>query len=68
MRRWASSISLSIRSAGRLTKTQTVSASNVSNLNRSSNSVCMVSIDSRVMGVRSFILVLRLPSHQIADC
>ena len=43
MRRWAPSISLSIWSAGRLTKRDEISARSVSNLNRSSNSVYEVS-------------------------
>ena len=46
MRRWVPSISPSIWLAGRLTKRAEVSARNVSNLNLSSNSVYMVSIDS----------------------
>jgi hypothetical protein len=45
MRRWASSISGSIRSACRLIKRDEISARTVSNLNRSSTSVHKVSFD-----------------------
>ena len=45
MRRWAPAISPFIWSAGRLTRRAEVSARSVSNLNRSSGSVYVVSID-----------------------